>query len=238
MYGSGSLTLPAVTAADGTTFQAYQPNVSSGTPTVGTIGLPGLKTITGASVSILAAGSGSTIDLPKLASIAGTYTGGYSGYDTLSVTQSGTVVAPLLKSLAGTFVILDGTGTIATSQWTSLTDGALEIQGGDYSPTSSKSGGPFAGLTDINGSAILVSGGGSLTLPKVTSYQPLIDNYVFSQGMIALSASGAKSALEPAGPRLDQRERHHLPVRPDDDPGHGRRPGGPRGLDVDQYVGI
>ncbi len=75
-------------------------------------------------------------------------------------------MAPDLTTLAGVDVTLDGTGTIVTSQWTSLTDGSITITGGDYSSPSSP---PFANLADIDGSSIYVYGGGSLTLPDVTS---------------------------------------------------------------------
>ncbi len=91
---------------------------------------------------------------------------------------------------------LDGTGTIATSQWQSLTDGGLDITGGDYSPASGGSGGPFASLDAINGSMLIVSGGGSLTLPKVTSYQPLVDDYLFDQYGNVFLATGTGSTLD------------------------------------------
>ncbi len=189
VYGNGSLSLPGVTGVAGATLQAYQPNVNSGTRTVGAISLPALTALTGSDVSILAAGSGSTIDLPKLTSIT-------SSAGVLSVTQNATVDAPLLTSLAGIGVTLDGTGTIATSQWQSLTDGGLDITGGDYSPTSGGGGGPFANLDAINGSMLLVSGGGSLTLPKVTSYQPLVDDYLFGQSGNVFLATGKGSMLD------------------------------------------
>src|SRR5262249_45427919 len=64
------------------------------------------------------------------------------------------------------------TGTLAVSQWTALTYGRLTIEGGDYAPTSgaATADNSFANLSNINSSSVYVYGGGSLTLPAVTSY--------------------------------------------------------------------
>ncbi len=79
----------------------------------------------------------------------------------LSVTNHATVLDPKLTSLINVSVTLDGTGTIATSQWASLTDDSLTTTGGSYS---------FSGITDFNGSSAIAQVGASLTLPAVTSY--------------------------------------------------------------------
>ncbi len=107
-----------------------------------TLSLPNLASISGDYLSIEDYGSGSEIDLPLLTSFY---------YGSLSVTDDGTVVAPDLTTLSGVDVTLDGTGTIATSQWQSLTDGELTITGGNYSSTTSP---PFASLSDIDGSSV------------------------------------------------------------------------------------
>ncbi len=167
--GGGSLALPGVSSyqntGNTTTFQAYaQSSTYPYTDTVGTISLANLASITG-SVNIIAQGEGSEIDLPLVPSLGG---------GSLSVTQDATVQAPLLTALTGVGVTLDGTGTIATSQWQSLTHGSLTITAGDYSSTSSP---PFADLKDITDSSLYVYGGGSLTLAGVTSYTGYYNNF-------------------------------------------------------------
>ncbi|MFI5458474.1 MAG: SdrD B-like domain-containing protein [Isosphaerales bacterium] len=173
VYGAGSLTLPAVANyannSGGRYFQAYQPNTSYGqTPTVGTLSLPNLASIGGDyGVQVEAQGSGSTIELPDLTSFSPTD----SGYSAMSVTDDGTVLlAAGLTSLNGVTIVLDGTGTLsngtsssATTQFISITDGGITVAEGDYSSA-------FPNLADINGSSLRVYGGGSLTLPAVTTY--------------------------------------------------------------------
>ncbi len=170
VYGGGSLDLPGVQSftSDDNSFQAEEYTNSAGS--VGMITLPSLSTIGGNSLSVVAYGSGSEIGLPVLASFdAGS----------LSVTDDGVVVAPKLTALAGVDVTLDGTGTIATSQWQSLTNGSLTVTGGNYSSTTSP---PFLNLSDIDGSSVVVYGGGSLTLPAVTTYTNT-DGYEYLQAV-------------------------------------------------------
>ncbi len=96
-------------------------------------------------VQVESNGSGSTIKLSALTSFAGS-----SGYARLTVTASGTVLDGDLTSLGGVDVTLDGTGILATSQWTSLASGgALTITGGAYT----------LGLTDFDGSSAYVARG-------------------------------------------------------------------------------
>ncbi len=126
-------------------------------------------------VQVESNGSGSTIKLSALTSFAGS-----SGYARLTVTASGTVLDGDLTSLGGVDVTLDGTGTLATSQWTSLTSGgALTITGGAYT----------LGLTDFDGSSAYVGAGDSLTLPDVTSYANT------NAGPTYFQATGASATL-------------------------------------------
>jgi hypothetical protein len=168
--GGGSLTLPGV--ATYTDNSVYSPGFEvTDTASGGRISLPQLKSISGyESFVVEAAGTASQIDLPALTSFVNT-DARYGDRDTLSVTKGATVQDGGLTSLTGVNVRLDGTGKLATRQWTSVIDGALTIAGGRYtSPTKGTSSGSFAGLTDINGSGLYVSGGGSLTLPGVQAY--------------------------------------------------------------------
>ena len=160
---------------------------------MGTLSLLNLTSITGA-VDIYAQGNGSEIDLPLVTSLGG---------GSLSVTQQGTVLAPQLTTLTDVDVTLDGTGTIATSQWTSLTDGALTVTGGNYSSTTSP---PFASLSDIDGSSLYVYGGGSLTLPAVTSYNNNNSYYYdVSASLSARLRHAHRGGAQPTKPDDDRR---------------------------------
>jgi hypothetical protein len=79
-----------------------------------------------------------------------------TGYGELDVMDHGTVDDPELTTLTGVDVELDGTGTMAVAQWTSLTHGELYIESGDYSPTSSSPSSSFAftNLSDIDDSSL------------------------------------------------------------------------------------
>ena len=57
-------------------------------------------------------------------------------------------------------VTLFANSTLSIDQWTALTDGSINVEGGSFS---------FSALTDIDGSSLYASGGGSLILPMVTS---------------------------------------------------------------------
>ena len=180
--GGGSLALPAVTT------MSIDPNLYG--PTELEVGygdrlsLPNLTGISGGNpVTIAASGTGGEIDLPELTSIVlDTNDGDFSD------TGGGTIEDPNLTSLSGVRVTLDGTGTVQTSQWQTLTNGGLAIDGGDYSSTTSP---PFASLSNINGSSVSVEDGGRLTLPALITFANA-NSYAFSS---PLMASGADSAL-------------------------------------------
>jgi RHS repeat-associated protein len=124
----------------------------------GAVSLPSLTSIDTSQstgyVDIAADGRDSTIDLSDVTS----YTCPANSAD-LSVTSEATVLDPKLTSLNGVLVTLDGTGTISTDQWASLTNGSLTVTGGIPN---------LGGLMDIDGSS-LVAQGGSLSLPELTS---------------------------------------------------------------------
>ena len=112
-----------------------------------------LTTDTQGSLSISAQGVGSSVDISSLPS--------FSTNSSLSATQHGNVVInPAITNLAGVSVTVDGTGTLAISQVTTLTNARLTVQGGDYT---------LPNLVHIDGSS-LFAGGGSISLPNVTSY--------------------------------------------------------------------
>ncbi len=83
------------------------------------------------------------------------------GNSLLQVTN-GSTFNEALVTFANVDLTTDGTGTLATSQITSFTDATFTMTGGTLALGN--------GLTNINGSSILVSGGAVLSLPGVTSY--------------------------------------------------------------------
>ncbi len=106
-------------------------------------------------LQVIADGATSKIDLSALTALPVANSGD------LSVTNQATVLDPKLTSLTNVSVTLDGTGTIATGQWATLTDDSITLTGGTYS---------FPGITDFNASSAVAQAGASLTLPALTAY--------------------------------------------------------------------
>ena len=115
--------------------------------------LPSLSTTT-QPVVVTADGTGTEIDLSDMKSFSS------PGGD-LQATNGATILDAKLTELSGINVTLDGTQTMATSQWTSLTTGSLSITGGTYD---------WHALSDIDSSSVNVELGASVTLPAVKSY--------------------------------------------------------------------
>ena len=116
----------------------------------GTVNLSGLTTINepNAGVQFTADGSGSQLNLSALTSFTGD-----GGNSTFEVTDSATAMASSLTTFSGLQITLDGSGTIATSQWSSLTGGSsLTVTGGSYS---------LSGLIHVNGSSLVTQNGGA-----------------------------------------------------------------------------
>ena len=74
---------------------------------------------------------------------------------------------------------VDGTATWSSAQITALTNGALNLTGGNLT---------LAGLTNGDGSSFQVSGWATVSLPGLTSYG-------MSNGQTTLGATGSGSAL-------------------------------------------
>ena len=143
----------------------------------GDVELPKVTQLSG-SVTVDSENAGSKIDVPILTNYSG-------GGSVLKVLKYGTVVDPMLNTLAGVAVTLDGTGTIATDQWAKLLSGSITITGDAYS---------FSGLTDIDGSSLYAQAGTSLSVPSVTAYTE--PDYV---GTGTFEADGPNSVLSLAG---------------------------------------
>jgi RHS repeat-associated protein len=146
--------LSSITGAAGDCCSSTQVQALAG----GDLELPALTGISGPAVSVESNGSGSTLDVPSLASFQGGngYTSGFQA------TQGGQIESPTLASLSGVTMTIDGTGTQDTAQVASFVGGTLTVSGGAPS---------FADLSDIDGSSVVVTSGSSLTLQKVTSYK-------------------------------------------------------------------
>jgi RHS repeat-associated protein len=111
-------------------------------------------------VSVTSDGAGSQIDLSDLTEFSAS-PGSTANSGSLSITNKGAVVDPKLASLNAVNVTLDGTGTLAVSQWTTLTAGSIKATGGAYS---------FSGLTNIDSTSLDAEPGASLTMPAVQNY--------------------------------------------------------------------
>jgi hypothetical protein len=156
--GGGTLSLTLVTSYTNNGFPFSESLQTQDAKS--TLSLPNLATITGNGVSIDAAGSGSLVDVSGLTSF-GTYNEG------LSATQGGTVkLNPALTSLDNLTLTLDGTGTLPINQFTAITNGSINVEGGTYTAAQTPS---FSNLTNIDGTSLYVSGGGVLSLQSVTS---------------------------------------------------------------------
>ena len=176
--GVGSLlSLPNLTTITGDTgnfVSLTQAQALSG----GQVSLPALTQIGGGPVALVADGTGSQLDVSALTSFQGA--GGQYHTTSLQVTNGGTLLDALLTTLSGVTVTLDGSGTLATSQWTAFTNATAAISGGNPD---------FSSLANINGAGFQVSGGATVSLPTVTSYSGPIGD------AIKLQASGVGSLL-------------------------------------------
>ena len=142
----------------------------------GQVLLPTLGSVSPANsnVSLIATGSGSQIGVAALMQ--------FNAFDgDLKVTSGGTILDSSLTTLRNVNVTLDGTGTLATNQWTALTGSSLTITSGSDT---------FGGLTDIDSSSLYSQSGATISLPDVTSY-----NNTGSFGTTYLEATGSGSTL-------------------------------------------
>ena len=155
----GQLTLAGVTsyASNGTTFQAQGSDTGSGT--VSLLAMPNLATVTQAGNWSVNAYGGATVNVSALTSL--TSTDGMYFEDTGGSTLNDSRLTTLTATTGAFAFTLDGTDTQVASSWTSFLDSSLYVTGGSYS---------LPGLTDVDLSGLHISGGGSLTLPNLTSY--------------------------------------------------------------------
>ena len=120
-------------------------------------------------------GQGGSLDISKI--------GSWNSYSD-SITESGggnVAIDSGLTTISGVSFSVDRSG-FPLGQFTSITDGAINIQGGSYDLTK---------LTSVDGSTLIAASGASLTLPSVTTYNP--NNFLVS--FLATGASGPTASL-------------------------------------------
>jgi hypothetical protein len=117
-----------------------------------------LAQITGGAVTLESDGVGSQLNASALTSISRS---GGNFASLVQATNHGTLLDPQLASLDATDLTLDGSATVSTNQITHLAAGTVRVTGGSVTLT---------GISDFDTSSAIVSGGGALSLPAVTSY--------------------------------------------------------------------
>ncbi|HND50955.1 MAG TPA: hypothetical protein PLV92_01110, partial [Pirellulaceae bacterium] len=129
------------------------------------------------SIDVSATGLGSRIELDSLIGFVDrtAYDFGSGMYSTLEAKAGGTVDAPQLAVLQGVNLELDGAGSLAISQITSLTSGRIEVTGGSRD---------FASLVDANDTEIVIQGV-AVSMNQLTT---------LAAGSLDLSAGGTFAA--------------------------------------------
>ena len=119
--GTGSVVdLSHLTTLSGDSFNYLVVNALAG----GEVNLSNLTSTSG-STHFTADGAASTIDLSKLPGLLSDAGSGSS----LQATNGGTILDPVLATLNQTDVTTDGTGTLATAQITTFTNGTITANG-------------------------------------------------------------------------------------------------------------
>jgi hypothetical protein len=164
----------------------------------GFIDLATLPSVGGGTIHFNVQDAGSVIDLSALTTFSGYMWSSVAGFTAIN---SGTLTAPLLTVVSSANLVLDGTGSMATTQiqtWnsgtlivdfpglafdslTQLVNARLELRG--HVPA-------LPALANIDSCTILISGGVTLNLPLVTSYTN------GSNETREISVSGTGSRLE------------------------------------------
>jgi RHS repeat-associated protein len=174
----GTFTLSAVTSYTGDPHGGTTYLQANGSSSV--LNFPNLTTLTGGisyyggGYAIPYAENGGQVNL----SAATTNGGGLIG---VQAATGGTVNISQLPNLNGDYITIDGTSTIDANNLSSLTGGAITVNGGSPS---------FPALADIDDSSIYVNDGGTFTLSAVTSYTG--DPH---GGTTYLQANGSSSVL-------------------------------------------
>ena len=178
--GTGSkLSLPALATmtADATQFQLLDSSP-------GIVGqrqweAAGASAISGGPVQLESDGTNSKLNVSALTSFSENI-GSERFFSGLQVTNHATLLDGVLATMNEANLTLDGTGTESLGQITTVTTGTLTVSGGTV---------VLAGLSHADASSFQVSGGGSLTLPVLTSYTGILGT------LDTWQATGAGSVL-------------------------------------------
>ncbi len=151
----------------------------------GKLSLPNVPSDTTGRTYFESNGTGSVLDLSKLASF-GSDQGNASS---LVATSGGTVLDPLLTSINFSYLTTDGTATIATAQLTSVTDSTIQANSGTPN---------YTGLTSISGDDVYAYGGADIALPNVTSLAGASTYYttVEASGTSGPNGTGTPSTID------------------------------------------
>ncbi len=176
----------------------------------GTVNFSSVTTIDGPSggggnprgVEITSSGASSLVDFSDLTSFTNDATNPSS---LLEPADGGEIRVPILTTLGGVDIILDGTGTMSTSQITTYNNGHAQVDG---------TAADFSGVTDATDSEFTVTGGGTIDLSTATSINstgfdvndgvtlalPAATSYTHDTSKInndrTLKATGASSVLD------------------------------------------
>jgi len=120
----------------------------------GSVNLSALAQLNTGTIGLVSDGTGSVLDISSLTSFS-------SSSGRLLSSNGSTLLDGNLATLNGVQATLDGTDQQVANSWTQFTNGGLTVTGGSYT---------LDGLTDVDGSNLLVNRGGSLALPGLTGY--------------------------------------------------------------------
>jgi hypothetical protein len=213
--GAGSV-LDLGKVASVTNGTAYNTNLAINALAGGTVNLSAAATITDPNtgdqsyraIAVKADGANSVVNLSALTAFTDNYGGSVNGgdrYSSLTATNKGAIQDGKLTALTGVDVVEDGTGTLATAQYATLTSSQLDLNGSttfDFGGLTSATASVFnvngaatnfAKLTDIDGTSIFVSGGADVAILAATSYTNTV---IGNDQHRTLQASGAGSVLD------------------------------------------
>ena len=160
------------------------PAVEIDLPVLGQILDPSSGNVGDRGIQFTADGAGSFIDLSALTTFqSNDFNDGNSDGSSLTASNGGDLDVPLLTTLSQINLTIVGASVLPISQYTSITDGLITVQGTDRT---------FTNVTDIDGSPLTATAGGTLSLPNVTSYTYGGDDPVWQ-------ASGSGSVLDLSG---------------------------------------
>jgi len=148
--------------------------------TGGKVDLSQIGSITTGAVWVKADGASSVVDLTALTTFTDT---NINGASQLEARNGGTIIVPNLTTIDAVNLIIGATGVINTAQIETFTNATATADGATPD---------FSGMTNVQNSNFHAMGGGTITLPGITSYVP---DDIFNVDR-SLKASEASSLLD------------------------------------------